>query len=171
MAETLQQWTQAKRLQEATLQDGTLSLGDESLDATAILNVSWQSKSCSYSLASLFLQLLDPGQSLVQYRKLCKKHGVTDPVKALDKPIVLGYFGGGGGEEEKEAEAAAAAPAPAAPPKEDAKKKKQHRHKDRDKKHSDRRRHKEPSSSSSHKKRKKQHKEINTAQLFSNLVE
>lgn len=71
---------------------GLLSLADTMLNARSILPVSHEGKSCSYSIASIFLQLLDPNQGLLIYRNACKQYNVSDPVKALDKPIILGAF-------------------------------------------------------------------------------
>lgn len=93
--ETLKQWCTSNKLSEASLStDGaTLSLLDLSLDAKQNITVqNAEGKEAQYSLASIFLQILDPNQSLPKYRIACKKHQVTDAVKALDKPIVVGYF-------------------------------------------------------------------------------
>lgn len=90
---TLLQWATNHTLAEAVLSaDGsTLSLGGTSL-SNQTLHIQLADKSCQYTLASIYLQILDPNQGLIAYRNACKKYGVTDPVKALDKPIVVGYF-------------------------------------------------------------------------------
>jgi parafibromin len=107
--ETLVQWSSENALSEATLsEDGQiLTLKDASL-ANRTLSVEFGGKSCQYTLASIYLQILDPGQGLLAYRNACKKHNVSDPVKALDKPTVVGYF--------VAALSAPAAAAPAVPP-------------------------------------------------------
>jgi parafibromin len=91
---TLQQWATEKKLEEAKLsEDGaTLSLNDVSLPAADKVTVTYSDKSCEYSLASIFLQILDPGQGLLKYRGACKKYNVQDPVKASDKPSVVAFF-------------------------------------------------------------------------------
>jgi parafibromin len=93
--ETLVQWSSENALSEAMLsEDGQiLTLKDTSL-ANRTLSVEFGGKSCQYTLASIYLQILDPGQGLLAYRNACKKHNVSDPVKALDKPTVVGYFVG-----------------------------------------------------------------------------
>lgn len=44
----------------------------------------------SYTLASMYLQLLNP--SVLQYRKACERAKVEDPVKILDKTLISDYF-------------------------------------------------------------------------------
>jgi parafibromin len=44
----------------------------------------------TYSLASIYLQLLHPG--VLQYRKACEGAGVEDPVKVLDKAGITSFF-------------------------------------------------------------------------------
>ena len=92
--DTLKEWCGASKLSEANLSaDGaTLSLGDTSLPGKDIISISSDGKEVQYSLASIYLQILDPDQSLPKYRLACKKHQVGDPVKALDKPVVVGFF-------------------------------------------------------------------------------
>lgn len=94
MADTLQQWAQDGKLSVAKLSsDGkSLTLDDITLDASQETDVSHDGKSCRYTLASLFLQVLDPNQGLMVYRNACKAHSVNDPVKALDKPTVVGFI-------------------------------------------------------------------------------
>jgi parafibromin len=108
---TLQQWATEKNLEEAKLSDdgATLSLGGVSLPATDKVTVAYSDKSCEYSLASIFLQILDPGQGLLKYRGACKKYNVQDPVKASDKPSVVAFFFG---EEEVTTTVAPAIPQP-----------------------------------------------------------
>lgn len=93
--ETLKEWCSSGKLSEASLtSDGaTLTLGDVSLPGKENITVSSaDGKEAQYTLGSIFLQILDPDQSLPKYRMACKKHAVTDPVKALDKPIIVGFF-------------------------------------------------------------------------------
>lgn len=94
MSNTLQQWAEQGKLLQAKLSsDGkSLSLGDTHLTASEEVEVSFEGKSCSYTLASMFLQVIDPSQGLLAYRNACKAHGVTDPVKPLDKRTVVGFF-------------------------------------------------------------------------------
>lgn len=49
-------------------------------------------RSCEYTAAAIFLQIRDPDQGLVAYRNACKLHAVADPVKALDKALVVAFF-------------------------------------------------------------------------------
>ena len=73
--------------------DGTLiSSGSTQLDAIAKVSVKSKDRSCEYSTAAIFLQIRDPNQGLVAYRSACKKYAVADPVKALDKPIIVKEF-------------------------------------------------------------------------------
>ena len=91
----LKEWCDANKLTEAILSDdgGTLSLGDVSISGKdSIALTSGDGRDVQYTVASIFLQILDPDQGLVKYRNACKKHQVTDAVKALDKPVVVGYF-------------------------------------------------------------------------------
>jgi parafibromin len=178
-AATLQEWATAGKLKEASLnaEDTTLTLGDVKLPGGEKATVSFGGKSCEYTLASLFLQILDPDQSLVKYRSACKKHKVADYVKATDKAAVVAFFLG---------EAAVAAPPEQAPPvappppKDDRKEKERpressssshkHHHKkdrdrdrDRDRHRRDKHHHKAPPA-------KKQRKAIDNEKLFSNLI-
>jgi parafibromin len=111
-ASVLQHWASQGSLGKASLNDqGTeLSFNGITLSGTETLSINHADKTCVYSLASIFLQILDPEQSLVQYRKACKQYHVSDPIKATDKPTILGFFFQDSSEE--------AAVAPAAPPEE-----------------------------------------------------
>jgi parafibromin len=109
--EALLQWSSENALSEATLsEDGQILTLQETSLANRTLSVEFGGKSCQYTLASIYLQILDPGQGLLAYRNACKKHNVSDPVKALDKPTVVGYFVGASS---APAAAAAAVPPPA----------------------------------------------------------
>lgn len=103
----LQQWAQQKRLLDAQMsEDGnSLTLDGKSLDAKQAYHVALDAKTCHYTLASIFLQILDPNQGLMVYRGACKKYSVTDPVKALDKPVIVGFFLEGGEEAGEQEEA------------------------------------------------------------------
>lgn len=81
------------QLKEAELSaDGqSLTLGGTAL-SNVKLTVEFSGKTASYSMAAIYLQIKDPDQGLVGYRKACKQFQVKDPVKALDKPTVVGYF-------------------------------------------------------------------------------
>ena len=93
--EVLKGWVQNNQLNQATLTaDGaTLSLGGESMTATTKVTIDHDGKSCEYTIGAIFLQILDPTIALLKLRQLCKKHNVKDPVKASDKPTVVGFFG------------------------------------------------------------------------------
>lgn len=180
---TLAQWASDNALAEASLsEDGQiLTLKDTSL-ANESLTIDHGGKSCQYSLASIYLQILDPGQGLLAYRNACKKYNVTDAIKALDKPVVVGFFTGGS------ESAAVAAPVAAAPEaaaqaatqdvnaEERAKERKKAKHESA--KHKEHRKRKErPSSSGKHhdkhdkssKKKKPKSSVVTNEQLFSNL--
>jgi len=60
-------------------------------------------------LASIFLQILDPNQKIVAYRKACKQYNVSDPITSLDKDGVVSLFLGGAS---SSVAAAAASPPP-----------------------------------------------------------
>eukprot|EP00980_Cylindrotheca_fusiformis_P007132 scaffold1501_cov130-Cylindrotheca_fusiformis.AAC.1 len=107
----LQKWATENKLKEASLNaEGTLlTLGeDERLPADTKVTISHDGKSCEYTIASLFLQIVDPSISLPKYRLACKKHKVKDPVKASDKNTVVAFFGLAEGEGAETAPAAAA---------------------------------------------------------------
>mmetsp|Transcript_27265 Transcript_27265/g.31113 ORF Transcript_27265/g.31113 Transcript_27265/m.31113 type:complete len:456 (-) Transcript_27265:56-1423(-) len=96
MASILRDWVVKSKLQLAVLSDDgkSIRLGDSSsINANEIVEVEGKDgKSCQYSLASIYLQILDPNQGLMPYRNACKKYNVNDPVKVLDKTIVVGFF-------------------------------------------------------------------------------
>lgn len=120
----LQQWGKENKLAHVTLnpEGSTLTLRDDdngddndgnggvSIPAADKVTVVHGDKTCDYTLASMFLQILDPAQGLVKYRGACKKYAVKDPVKASDKATVVGFF-----LPAEEAEGAAAAPPVAVP--------------------------------------------------------
>lgn len=174
---TLKQWGEEGKLAQATLTaDGTsLTLGDVTLNASDKCSISFSGKTCEYSLASLFLQILDPEQSLPKYRIACKKHKVKDFVKALDKGTVVGFFTGKAAEQaaapEPKPAAAAKPPAPSKESSTSSSHRKQRDHHDKHKR--DKRHKKRPSSSGSSKSQPKQkvRKTINTEKLFTNLIE
>lgn len=98
--ETLKKWSEGNKLSNVIFsEDGTkLVFEDVSLVASQIVTIEGpNNKRISYTAASIFLQICSPSQGLVVYRKACKKYKVPDPVKALDKPLVVGFFGGGAG--------------------------------------------------------------------------
>ena len=47
---------------------------------------------CEYTLGSIYLQIRNPKQSLIVYRNDCKKYGVSDPIKAIDKATIVKFF-------------------------------------------------------------------------------
>jgi parafibromin len=182
---TLVQWASENVLSDASLSDDgqILTLKESSL-ANETLSVEFGEKSCQYTLASIFLQILDPGQGLLAYRNACKKHSVSDPVKALDKPTVVGYFLGASS---VPATAPVVAPPAEAPVVADdgavvevaddkAKERKKSKHRDEKRKEKEHRsKRKEGSSSSKHrddkspKKKKPRSQLVTNEQLFSNL--
>jgi len=110
--ETLKHWCYSNKLSQATLSDSgaKVSLDGTSIDGNELITVNdSEGREVQYSIASIYLQILDPDQSLPKYRGACKQYDVEDPVKALDKPLVVGYFLGNGS-----AEPAAAPPDDAA---------------------------------------------------------
>jgi len=123
---TLLKWASSQFKDVEISDDGTtISSGSTSLDAIAKVTVKSKDRSCEYSTAAIYLQVRDPSQGLVGYRQACKKYAVADPVKALDKPIIVQEF--------VASERAAAAPLAVAappPPKPSSSKRKHH-----DKKH------------------------------------
>ncbi|GAX11952.1 parafibromin [Fistulifera solaris] len=87
----LQEWTQQNMLPQVVFENDTLQYSGHKITANTPLAIAdSSSKSCTYSAASLFLQLLHPG--LIQYRNECKKYNVIDPVKATDKAFVVAFF-------------------------------------------------------------------------------
>ena len=193
----LQDWSRSGKLPAVSFgdDDGTVRLGDVSLRAADPVEVVRGDKSCRYSVGSIVLQLLDVNQSLLAYRKACKKHRVKDAVKASDKTDVLAFFSAAGGEAVVAAAAPAADPAPAAaappraasssapPPPSGGRDRDRERHHDR-KRHrssSERDKHRRDSKKRDHRsrsssrhastdhRREKTHKAIDPKMLFSNL--
>ncbi|KAL7538767.1 hypothetical protein ACHAWF_006210, partial [Thalassiosira exigua] len=69
----------------------TLTLLGSSHDASAPQHLTLpDGKEVSYTLASIYLQLLNP--SVLQYRKACEEWNVSDPVKILDKGGISDHF-------------------------------------------------------------------------------
>ena len=91
---TLQSWANQNQLGAARLSsDGTkLDLDSATLDASKRLTITHSGKTCEYSLASIYLQILDPTRGLLPYRNACKQHNVDDPVKPVHKGIVVAFF-------------------------------------------------------------------------------
>ncbi len=198
----LQQWAEAGPLNHASLnEEGTELIKDgQSLPATTKVTIAYGDKVCEYTLASIFLQIVDPAQGLKDYRAACKKYKVKDPVKASDKLTVVGFFLGAQADESAAPEAvpppveAAALPIVApeeisekpkekdrrrppssAPPDKHRKErdKNKEREKDKDKEKDRHHRHEKKRSHSSSRieeRKKKSPKTINTETLFSNLV-
>jgi parafibromin len=166
---TLRQWANENRLTQASLNaEGTsLTLDDASLNSSTKVSISHDGKQCEYTLASLFLQVLDPQISLLKLRQACKKYSVKDPVKPSDKPIVVGFFG---------LSTEAPAPPPPPPPPQQAQvprpssdsSKKRHRGKDRHHHRSSSKDKRSRTSSSA--KTKKAPKQIDANALFTNLT-
>lgn len=96
---TLKDWSKSGKLSEVAFgENGALTLGDVSLQAAESLDVAvGGNKSCKYTVGSIFLQLLDINQSLLAYRKACKKHQVKDAIKASDKAEIIAFFTGSSG--------------------------------------------------------------------------
>jgi hypothetical protein len=91
----LAQWASKNELSAAILsEDGQiLTHNDNGISLSNVpLVIEQGGKSCEYTLASIYLQILDPHQSLMGYRNACKTYTVSDPVKAQDKPMVVGFF-------------------------------------------------------------------------------
>jgi hypothetical protein len=167
-AETLQKWAQEKQLSQASLSDdgSKLTLGDVTLEAVEKITVVEGDRSCEYSLASMFLQVVAPDQSLVAYRGACKKHKVGDPVKASDKATVVSFFLGSDSTGGADPTAPALTDnAPAEVQRDEDRQERQRREKDR---HKDKR-DKKKRVSSSDREKKKQKKTIDSEKLFSNL--
>ena len=79
-----------------------------SYDATSLITVTVRdgksstttsTKDVTYSLASIYLQLLHP-EDVLTYRKACGHYKVKDPVKVLDKNSISEYFCDGGNDVE-----------------------------------------------------------------------
>lgn len=171
MSDTLKEWAEQGILSQAKLSsDGkSLTLDDATLDASQEIDMSSANgKSCRYTLASVYLQVLDPNQGLMAYRNSCKAHSVADPVKPLDKPTVVTYFLG--------AEAAAdvvpeKVPTPTKRHKEKRHSSKKHEGHERHERHdpSRKRSHRESSSAPDKRKKRAPKAPMTNEQLFSNL--
>ncbi|CAJ1959320.1 unnamed protein product [Cylindrotheca closterium] len=180
----LQGWAKSHKLSQATLSaDGaTLDLGGETVTANVKVTISHDGKSCEYTIGSIFLQAVDPTISLPKYRLACKKHKVSDPVKASDKPTVIGFFGLTPDEEGAVAaapvpvkdDAAAQKPPPSSkpppPPSDHRHDKKRPREKDRRHKSSKDKRSRHSTGSAEKSKPKKAPKQIDANALFTNLT-
>ncbi|KAL3760287.1 hypothetical protein ACHAWU_006285 [Discostella pseudostelligera] len=71
--------------------DGKIfTLYGTSYDATSLQTITTATKEVTYTLASIYLQLLHP--SVLQYRQACNNANVEDPVKILDKAAITNYF-------------------------------------------------------------------------------
>ncbi|KAL7444736.1 hypothetical protein ACHAXH_009459 [Discostella pseudostelligera] len=77
---------------QASLSDDgkILTLYGSSHDATSLQTITTATKEVTYTLASIYLQLLHP--SVLQYRQACNSANVEDPVKILDKAAITDYF-------------------------------------------------------------------------------
>jgi parafibromin len=191
--ETLQQWASSLKLGEAEFaENANIKLGEVSLSANDMVTLVVGDSSCQYSVGSMYLQIKDPEQSLMVYRKACKAHGVNDPIKASDKQLVLSYFAQDAPPETSD-DAAIAEPSAAVteenipPPPEDRQEptpaENRHKHdKKRDRHQEKKRDHHSKDGRSSHdkkrsrskdpqekRKEKKAHKTIDPDKLFSNL--
>ncbi|VEU35788.1 unnamed protein product [Pseudo-nitzschia multistriata] len=192
----LRGWSNSGKLSEVAFSDeGKLRLGETaSLTASETVEVAvGGGKTCRYTVGSIFLQLVDVNQSLLAYRKACKKHKVKDAVKAIDKAELIAFFKGGAGpkpavpEHAREGAAPVSSSKPAPPPprpegdrgrdrhsnRED---KKRHRssserERERDRHRSSKKRELSSSRSSSRQpeRKEKAHKPIDPEMLFSNL--
>eukprot|EP00934_Nitzschia_sp_Nitz4_P004582 Nitzschia sp. Nitz4//scaffold44_size153857//113180//114655//NITZ4_002739-RA/size153857-processed-gene-0.164-mRNA-1//-1//CDS//3329552211//4572//frame0 len=187
--QTLQQWGLGNQLSQVTLNPEGTQLTNTVTQATLAADAKHTvpattpaGKSCEYTLASIYLQIIDPAQGLMGYRGACKRHNVKDPVKASDKATVLAYFLGtveGDAVVPAAAEAPSAASAPEAAPAERSDKRKEssssHTHRSSSKHASSRHdKHDKKRRSSSQQEAAKDKKKPKTAMtnetLFSNLV-
>jgi len=185
----LKDWSHSSKLSKVIFgEDGVLKLGDVSLraaDSVQVTVATASDKTCNYTVGSIFLQLLDVNQSLLIYRKACKKHGVKDAVKVSDKPEIIAFFtGSSGAAAPPDSEAAATDEATGAFTQPTSRDREKERHNDK-KKHrssSDRDRDKHRREGSSKKRdrsrtssrppsdrKEKAHKTIDPEMLFSNL--
>ncbi|GKZ00510.1 hypothetical protein MPSEU_001003400 [Mayamaea pseudoterrestris] len=179
---TLLQWASEKKLADAQLsEDGqTLMLGETQLIAATPLTIDFSEKSCQYSLASIYLQIIDPNQSLLVYRKACTKYHVTDPVGAHDKPTVVGYFLPEAAAAAATTDASSTAPAEAAAAPAERPKEKRRSSSDDQRSRSSRKdkeshkrsssKHRSSSRDDKHKKKRKEVKTVTDEQLLSNLT-
>lgn len=143
-------WAKNSKLKDVNLADDVLNHDGLSLSASTKLSVTFEDKTCEYSAGSIYLQILDPLQALMKYRAACKKHNISDPVKASDKPIIVGFF---------------PSPSPAVVEQE-----KPRSSKPADAQRKDKRKHKAPPSDASKKKSKAKPGEmVTTEQIFEHL--
>ena len=170
----LKDWSTSSKISEVSFgEDGILKLGDVTLNASDSVQVA----TSNYSIGSIFLQLVDVNQSLLAYRKACKKHKVKDAVKASDKAEIIAFFTGAASAEAPPAaeESSKPAPPPPPPPKDGERdEKKKRSSSDRDRKRSresssGKKRDRSRSSSRPPEREKKAHKTIDPQMLFSNL--
>jgi len=140
-----------------------ISSGSTVLDAIAKIKLAVPAKdrSCEYTTAAVFLQIRDPNQGLVSYRNACKKYAVADPVKALDKPIIVKEFLGSGSSQQQQPEAPLP---PAGPPPPSSKDSSSSKRKHHDKKH-----HHHRGEKPSPPKKKKRPDLVTNEQLFEGL--
>jgi hypothetical protein len=95
----LKDWSRSSKISKVSFgEDGALKFGDVSLpSAEAVQVATGGDKTCNYTIGSIFLQLLDVNQSLLAYRKACKKHQVKDAIKVSDKAEIIAFFKGSSG--------------------------------------------------------------------------
>jgi hypothetical protein len=95
----LKDWSRSSKISKVSFgEDGALKFGDVSLPAAEAVQVATGGdKTCNYTIGSIFLQLLDVNQSLLAYRKACKKHQVKDAIKVSDKAEIIAFFKGSSG--------------------------------------------------------------------------
>uniref|UniRef100_A0A7S4ANR7 Cell division control protein 73 C-terminal domain-containing protein n=1 Tax=Pseudo-nitzschia australis TaxID=44445 RepID=A0A7S4ANR7_9STRA len=192
----LKDWSKSSKLSEVIFSEhGALQLGDASLQAADSVEVAvGGDKTCNYTVGSIFLQLLDVKQSLLTYRKACKKHQVKDAIKVSDKAEIIAYFTGSSGAAATEAgpsTSTTAAPPEAAshPAGESSETATRERERGRDRHHDEKKRHRSSSEREKDKHRsskkrelsrtssrppssdrkEKAHKPIDPEMLFSNL--
>lgn len=176
----LKDWSSSGKISDVSFaEDGTLRLGDVSLQASESLQVA----TSNYTIGSIFLQLVDVNQSLLAYRKACKKHKVKDAVKASDKADIISFFTGSSDAVPaavpaepvaKEPEEPSRSAEPPARERERQHDKKKHRRESSDKHRKDssskkRERSRSSSRPPSSDRKEKAHKTIDPEKLFSNL--
>ena len=78
-----------------------LKLGDTMFEMKTMLTVTSQdgAKSITYSLGSLYTHLCNPDQTYMQYRGACKRAGISDLMKVLDRTWIGEYFSSSGNQE------------------------------------------------------------------------
>lgn len=189
----LKDWSRSGKFSDVSFtEDGALKLGDVSLQAKDSVQVATGGdKTCNYTIGSIFLQLLDVNQSLLAYRKACKKHQVKDAIKASDKAEIIAFFTGSSGAAIAPPESGApttepastASSRPAGESSQSARERDRHHEKKKHRSSSDRDRDKHRRDSSSKKRdrsrsssrppssdrKEKAHKTIDPQMLFSNL--